>query len=218
MSDVLERAVNVTISPDIGSVSDSSSFSVNPGSTTTYKLTATNVDGDVSASVTVSVAPYVSAMTNITNTDGMGNSESGSLISGSNDSTNESADNSWLLDVLLFGLLAAAIPVIILLAKRKPSVASTTGARTSNQSWADKGTEIRTPHTTPATGAKFVTDDGEYVAVSGNIESLGRKDFHSMVTPSKADLISRQHLRVECENNEYYIEDSNSINGTKVNC
>jgi pSer/pThr/pTyr-binding forkhead associated (FHA) protein len=33
----------------------------------------------------------------------------------------------------------------------------------------------------------------------------------------KADLISRQHIRVDCKEGECYIEDNNSTNGTKIN-
>jgi pSer/pThr/pTyr-binding forkhead associated (FHA) protein len=62
-----------------------------------------------------------------------------------------------------------------------------------------------------------MTSDGEYLPISGNVGALGRSDFRSLVKPGKADMISRQHLRVEYENDEYYIEDGSSTNGTRVN-
>ena len=47
--------------------------------------------------------------------------------------------------------------------------------------------------------------------------ALGRSDFRSLVKADKADLISRQHIRLDCEDGECYIEDRNSTNGTKLN-
>jgi pSer/pThr/pTyr-binding forkhead associated (FHA) protein len=37
------------------------------------------------------------------------------------------------------------------------------------------------------------------------------------VKPDKADLISRKHIRFDCEDGECYIEDRGSTNGTKLN-
>jgi len=35
--------------------------------------------------------------------------------------------------------------------------------------------------------------------------------------PGKADLLSRQHFSLSCENGDYYIEDRGSTNGTRLN-
>lgn len=219
VSDVLERNVNVTISPGIGSVPSSGSFNVSPSYTTTYTLTATNIDGSVSASTTVTVTPHVAAFTASSGSEIASSSQSNILTSGLN-SDNVFGVNSWLLYVLLIGLLVAAAAAVIVLLVRKPATAYAgghTGTRTGYLPWTGTGTETGTQRTTPAAGAKFMTSDGEYVPISGNAGALGRSDFRSMVKPGKADLISRQHIRVDCENGEYYIEDRNSTNGTKIN-
>jgi pSer/pThr/pTyr-binding forkhead associated (FHA) protein len=59
--------------------------------------------------------------------------------------------------------------------------------------------------------------NGEHIPISGNAGSLGRSDFRSLVKLDKADLISRQHIRFDCEDGDCYIEDRNSTNGTKLN-
>ena len=48
----------VSISPSVGSVAGTGSFSVIPAYTTTYTLTASNSQGNVTATATVTVAPY----------------------------------------------------------------------------------------------------------------------------------------------------------------
>lgn len=212
VSDVLERDVTITISPGIGSVSNSGSFNVSPSSTTTYTLTATNIDGSVSANLTVSVAPAP-----LTAGAGIDGDNASNVLTGWLGGGTGSTGYPWLPYILLLGLLAAAATAIILLVtKRNPSLAYA-GARTGYQPSTNAGTETSIPHTTTASGAKFLTTNGEYIPISGKKGTLGRDDFLSVVTPSKADLISRQHLRITCKNNEYYIEDNNSKNGTRLN-
>ncbi|MBN1374613.1 MAG: FHA domain-containing protein [Dehalococcoidia bacterium] len=46
---------------------------------------------------------------------------------------------------------------------------------------------------------------------------LGRRDLQALVSPDKADLISRKHVLVTYENSQYFVEDLNSTNGTKLN-
>lgn len=203
VSDVLQREMDVVITPAIGTVSSSGSYTVSPAETTTYTLTATNVDGSVSANATVTVAPLVAASTFTTGTEAAGG-QSG--LTG----------NSWLFYILLFGLLSAAAVVTIVLITRKPRLAYA-GAHTKYQTQAATGIETGTSHTKTAAGAKFVTTDGESISVAGKAEFMGRNDFLSMLKPAKADLISRQHLRVESKDNEYYIEDTGSTNGTRLN-
>jgi hypothetical protein len=203
VSDVLQRDIEVTISPDIGTVASSGSIDVSPNATTTYTLTATNVDGSVTAHATVTVAAPVAASTYTTGTEVTGGSTG---LTG----------NSWLLYVLLFGLLAAAAVAVIVLVTRKPAPAYA-GAQKGHQPMGATGIATSTTQTATAAGAKLETADGECLPVSGDARFLGRNDFLSMLQPGKADLISRQHLRVERKNNEYYIEDNNSTNGTRLN-
>ncbi len=54
-------------------------------------------------------------------------------------------------------------------------------------------------------------------ALAGKASLLGRNDFVSLVKSGNVELISRQHLRIECKDNEYYIEDNDRTNGTRLN-
>lgn len=203
VSDVLQREMDIVITPGIGTVSSSGSYTVSPAVTTTYTLTATNVDGSVSANSTITVAPLVAASTFTTGTEA--SAGQGGLTG-----------NSWLLYVLLFGLLSAAAVVVIILMTRKPRPAYA-GAHTQYKAQAATGIGTGIHQTKAAAGAKFVTADGETVPFMGKSRLLGRNDFISVLKPAKADLVSRQHLHVERKDNEYYIEDTGSTNGTRLN-
>jgi len=212
VSDVLERDFTVTITPGIGTVSGSGSLTISPGSTTTYTLTATNVDGSVSASVTVSVAPAVYESASEATT----NSEDSGFLSWLPGMGSGSGNNAWMPYALLIALLAAAAVAIILLAtRRKPSMAPAV-AGTGYRSQAETITSTGTRHGS-VTGARFVTAEGENIALGGQAGTLGRNDLISLVSHDQADLISRQHLRFERKNGEYYIEDTGSTNGTRLN-
>jgi hypothetical protein len=224
----VSNADTVTLSPGIGSVPNSGSYNVSPGYTTTYTLSATNNAGSVSASTTVTVVPYASALNTSIGTQVISD---GSVVNaGASDIVplgfggGDGPFNSWPPYVLLIGLLVVAGAVIAVFLVKKPAVAYA-GRRASApagyMAWAtDTPVATRTPQTTPidaGTSAKFVTPDGGHVSASGNVESLGRNDFQSFVMPDEVSLISREHIRVECENGKYYIEDRNSTNGTRIN-
>jgi hypothetical protein len=220
-------ANTVTISPTIGSVSGSGSYTATPSYTTTYTLTAINSDGSVSASTTVTVAPYVSSY----------HPSSGSAIAsaGTEDNSgtggvftlgfggNNGAVNPMLLYVLLIGLLAAAAVGVVVFLTRRPVAAASgaqAGTRAGRLPWTTTRLANGTSQTTPVAtgpGPKFVVADGGYIPISGNAGTLGRHDFRSLAKADKADLISREHLQFECEDGEYYIEDRKSTNGTKIN-
>jgi hypothetical protein len=222
----VSNADTVILSPGIGSVSNSGLYRVTPGYTTTYTLSAINSAGSVNASTTVTVVPLISTYGSSISTE----IASGGSIAQTGTSSLVTAgfggDNGWgnsgLLLVLLIGLLAAATASIVILA-RKPALAYA-GRRAGTQAgylpWATSArdaTEI--PKTTPVGAggaAKFIADGGQ-ISVPGSGSALGRDDFRSLLAPAKANLLSREHLRIDYANGEYYIEDRNSTNGTKVN-
>ena len=214
----VSNADTVTISPSVGSIPSSGSYNVTPGYTTTYTLFATNSAGSVSASTTVTVAPYVSTSTigssiSVASGGNAANTGGSSVLTSGFSIDNRPAVNFWLL----IGLLAVAAATGIIFLVRKPAVAYAgrhAGTRASTR------VADGTPHTTPVAAglaAKFIASDGGYIPISGGVGALGRNDFQSFVKSDKADLVSRQHIRVDCEDGEYYIEDRNSTNGTKLN-
>lgn len=216
-------AATVNLSPGIGSVPSSGSYSVTPGYTTTYTLTATNVDGSVSASTTVTVVPLATSFN--TGSAGYVASAGNSSILTLGLTGDDGQVNSRLLYILLIGLLAVAAVGVIVFLVRRPTAASAgnrAGTRAAYMGWTGTATRVESdlPHTTPVDtgpGPKFVTSDGGSVSLSGSSGSLGRSDFRSMAKSGKADLISREHIQFDCEDGDYYIEDRNSTNGTKIN-
>ncbi len=216
----VSNAATVTLSPGIGSVPNSGTYSVSPSYTTTYTLTATNSGGSVSASTTVTVAPYVSTITS--SSSQIAGGESNILTSGF--SGGNGPVDSRLLYILLLGLLAVSAAVAIVFVVRKPAVAYAGHHAGTRAGYLPLATATQAANGAPATtpvdtgpGPKFIMSNGEHIPISGNAGSLGRSDFRSLVKPDKADLISRQHIRLDCEDGECYIEDRNSTNGTKLN-
>jgi hypothetical protein len=230
----------VSISPSIGSVAATGSFSVIPAYTTTYTLTASNNQGNVTATTTVTVAPYAATYGNtygtgsiaVPATTGLGTYSSGSAGSTGN-TVNTSgvtagtptAANLWLMYLLLIGLLAVAAVVIIALLVRKPAAAragSNAGAKSALAASATAPSSALPATSTPVTApvevglpAKFVSPGGTTMPVTG--KPLGRRDFQALMPPDSAGLVSRQHILVTYENSQYSIEDLNSTNGTKLN-
>jgi hypothetical protein len=127
-----------------------------------------------------------------------------------------------MLYITLLGLLAVAAAVAVVLFIRRPAAAYASGhaGRRAGYLATDTRAASGTPATTPVDtgpGPKFILSNGGHIPLFGNAGALGRSDFRSLVEPDKADLISRQHFRFDCEDGECYIEDRNSTNGTKIN-
>jgi hypothetical protein len=176
----------------------------------------------------VTVAPYASTFntgsgSQIASAETADNAGTSSIFTLGLGGNNGSSVNPMLLYILLIGLLAvAAVGVIVFLARRPVAAASGAhaGTRAGHLPWTITRVADGTPHTTPLApglGPKFIASDGGHIPISGNAGSLGRGDFQSLVKADKADLISREHLRFDCEDGEYYIEDRKSTNGTKIN-
>lgn len=216
----------VTLLPGIGAVPNTGSYKVSICSTTTYTLTASNNDGTVSASTTVTVYPSISNYDiggQISGgTSEIATADTGSIFTSWFEGAREGS-NSKLLFILLIAMLAAAAAGIVILV-RKPALARA-GSRSATAlgylPWVTSTMErTETPKTKTATAvgtAKFTTQDDGQIPVSGNGATLGRDNLRSYVPADKASLISREHVRVTCEGGKYYIEDLKSTNGTKVN-
>jgi len=210
------NATTVTLSPGIGSVPSSGSYNLTPGYTTTYTLSATNSGGSVSASTTVTVAPYVStyttSSTQIAGSETVADTGTGSVLTGG---LSGISDNPVML-ITLLGLLAVAAAVAIVLFVRRPAAAHARAGYLATATRAASGTPGTTPGDT-GPGPKFILSNGQQLSLSGNAGSLGRSDFSSLLKADEADLISRKHIRFDCEDGECYIEDRGSTNGTRLN-
>jgi hypothetical protein len=209
------NATSVTLSPGIGSVPICGSYNLSPGCTTTYTLCATGSGGSVSASTTVTVAPYVSyyqaSSTPIATIDppATGNVLTGGL--------NGLGSYSSTLLITLLGLLAIAAAVVIGFLVRRPAAAHAINGQGGYPARVTRTSGI-TPATTPVdSGPRFVMSNGEAVPLTGRGGSLGRSDFSSLVRTDEADLISRRHLQFESVDGECFIEDRGSTNGTRIN-
>ena len=214
----VNNATTVTLSPGIGSVPSSGSYNLSPGYTTTYTLSATNSAGTVSASTTVTVAPYVSSYTTssaqIASSGNVANTGTSSILTGG--LSGDGSGNSGILYITLLGLLAVAATAAVVLFVRRPAAAHARAGYLATATRAANGAPATTP-VEAGPGPKFILSNGEHIPISGNAGSLGRSDFRSLVKPDEADLISRQHIRFDCEDGECFIEDRNSTNGTRLN-
>jgi hypothetical protein len=247
LSWTVNNADTVTISPLVGPVANTGSFDVTPTYTTTYALSAYNGAGTVSASTTVTVAPDVSSYvtpayavgTGVNIDTGSSGTASGSVVNASGVSNSSTtAVNLRPMYLLLIGLLAVASVVISALLVRKPPVANaqSTGTKTGYMAPATTYMAPATTYLAPATTsiatqpatwtpvttlievglpAKFVSPGGTTMPIADR--PLGRRDFRALMSPEKADTISRQHILVTYKNGRYYIEDLISTNGTKLN-
>jgi hypothetical protein len=231
----VSNADTVTVSPSVGQVPNSGSFAVMPYYTTTYTIIASNNQGSVSASTTVSIATYVASAYGTGSPGSTPVAQGGdivytppaakavsTLVTSGLSAGNTAAANTWLMYMLLLSLLAVAAGVIVYLMVRKPAVAHARSG--SGISTAYLATSAAPAATLPATGMKGSTAIGlpaRFVSPAGTtmpvIGKLGRRDFEAFVTPEKAGLISRQHLQVTYENSSYQVEDVGSTNGTRLN-
>ena len=178
--------------------------------------------GTVTASTTVTVAPYVTTYPTYTNPP----VEPSTSATEASTVVTPAGINLWLPIILLIAIMGVAAAVIIALLTRKPAAAALQHSGTASALTAAAGTApaatlpaTGTPHTTPigAGAARLVTAGGGELSIRGGAMPLGRSDFRSLATPDKADLISRKHLTMEYENGDYYVEDTNSTNGTRLN-
>ncbi len=221
LSWVVSNANSVSVSPSVGSVAISSSAIVTPTATTTYTITATNSVGTVTAMTTVTVAPYVTTYPTYSSPP----VDTSTVTTQANMPLTPEGSNLWPLIVLLIALMAVSAAVIIALVSRKPAAAvqhsGTASAFTAATGTAPAATlpATGTPHTTPigAGTARLVSAGGGELSIRGGAMPLGRSDLRSLTTADKSDLISRKHFTMEYENGDYYIEDSNSTNGTRLN-
>jgi len=211
-------ATTITIDNDIGEVEESGKKVVQPTKTTVYTLLAANSAGNSKATTTVNFGPLPPPR------DGQ--------------------RNRTLL--LLGAALAVALGVIGFLAYRQrsrrlepmspatqtavsgdisttvaPDMPATTAATmTSTKMGKMPATTASLPPGADATvivRGRLVMADSNEIRLTEGTKAIGRADFKSIVPPDKLSYISRRHLMVSYENGDYFIEDEDSGNGTKLN-
>lgn len=182
-------ALRVSIA-GLGNFASRGSVQVSPEETTTYVLSARYIDGaTMSTSVTVAVEQP---------------------------------------PLLLYGLIAllaiASAVIVVLLIRRRAKPMPVPAAVGRGEALAPTAVAAAPaddlPATTPvveAPPAKLSLPDGSEMLLAGDARALGRRDFEKFLTPDTITYISRQHINIWYEDNQYYIEDRSSTNGTSVN-
>ncbi len=66
-------------------------------------------------------------------------------------------------------------------------------------------------------GAKIVLPNGVEIKLAGNSRVIGRGDIARALSIDELGLISRRHFEVKYEEEQFYIEDLGSANGTRLN-
>jgi len=225
LSWTVNNTADISISPAVGSVPNTGVYVVTPAYTTTYTLSASNSGGSVVASTTVTVAPYIGS-TYYTGSTYTGTVETTPVTSQLPASNSGATLAWWLPYILLIALLAAAAIIIVILLLRRPAAQSAHYGAARGGTMPAVTSPVATlpatgsPKTTPvavAPAAKFIASNGSELSLAGDGQPLGRRDFQSMVSTDKAELISRQHITVSYEDGQYYIEDRGSTNGTRLN-
>ncbi|MGA2367270.1 MAG: FHA domain-containing protein [Dehalococcoidia bacterium] len=173
----------------VGNYSSSGSARVSPENTTTYNLTATYIDGTTqSASATVDVQ-----------------------------------HPPFLLWGLIALLAVAAVAIAVLLARKPAKVATSQASVTRAASTSSVGATMPAGTAPAVTSvveippAKLSMPDGSEILLAGNSRSFGRHDFNKFLPEDSVSYISRQHINIWYENDQYYIEDRSSTNGTRIN-
>jgi hypothetical protein len=181
-------AVGVWIT-DVGNASSSGTTQVSPREMTMYTLTATYVDGTTQS---------VSATLNV-------------------------EQPPYLLWGVIAFLVIAAIIMVALLIRRPVKARRAQGADTQGGHITSNDETLSTdtlPVTTPvvdAFPAALTMPDGHEILLAGNARSFGRKDFEEFIPQENVSYISRQHINIWYDIDQYYIEDRSSTNGTRIN-
>jgi hypothetical protein len=129
--------------------------------------------------------------------------------------------------LLLYGLLAllavAAAIIVILLIRRyrhgsePPGPLPREPITVSAEIIAPAETAPATTSVISAVAARLTLPDGSEIVLAGNNRDFGRHDFEKFLPQEKLTCISRQHFNITYEDNQYFIEDRASTNGTRVN-
>ena len=65
--------------------------------------------------------------------------------------------------------------------------------------------------------ARIVLPNGMEISLAGGSTVIGRGDLARALSPDELGLISRRHFEIKSEDEQFYIEDMESANGTMLN-
>lgn len=223
----VQGADTVNISPDVGTVAGTGSLDITPADTTIYSLIASNSAGSADATTTVYVArteAFTSSLAYVPGSiDGTGDEGGTTPASMQTGDARSTGSDAWLT-YLLLGLVAAASVIIVALLVRKPVTGTAfTGGTSAGRAVSTVGVAASQPATQiPATSpvisalaASFISSSGTPMPIMDR--AMGRRDFQELAPPDLAGTISREHIRITFEDSLYYIEDTDSTNGTRLN-
>lgn len=200
-------AAAVDIQPDIGRVGPSGQRKITPAKTTTYSLSASNNVGKSTKSADVSVSAVAGLP-------------------------------AWLIWVIIAGLAVVGGVIAYVIIRRRSSLEMAEESETALQ---DNPTITASPPTvtrnktivkttvktavktkllnseTAMAEGKLILPNGNEVLLSTASKWIGRADFAGIIPDQDDNFISRQHVLITFEGGEYFVEDRNSGNGTRLN-
>jgi len=83
--------------------------------------------------------------------------------------------------------------------------------------WVKIGPEPRTSSPAHPVRARLKLPGNGEISLATEARWLGLDDLNGLVPEHNLKYISRQHLIIRFENGQYYVEDQNSTNGTRLN-
>ena len=83
--------------------------------------------------------------------------------------------------------------------------------------WQNTAPELHIPPPALPIKAKLKLPDNREISLAMRPQWIGRDDLNGIVPENSVKYISRRHLIIGFENGQYYVEDQDSANGTKLN-
>jgi len=83
--------------------------------------------------------------------------------------------------------------------------------------WQKTVPEPYTSYPAPPVRARLILPDNREISMAVRARWIGRDDLNGVVSEHSVIYISRRHFIIRFENGQYYIEDLDSTNGTRLN-
>ena len=182
--------------------------------TTDFVLIATGLDGrQVSSNtITVTVSPVIPTPTPSTTSPPV---KTVSFL----DQILNTITLISILSVIAIIVLGLLLRSVYLKRWASPATASIPETVQAEQKDETLPQEIPEPVLEPSvsTRAKLTLPDGLEVRITTNSQVIGRAELARALGLDELGLISRKQFRVTCQDGKYFIEDTGSANGTKLN-